>query len=77
MHVQDAVVMGRFLRGAVEGRQGDRARGLGGLSVSDISTALRRYEREREERVFPLQLKSYLFGAALQIPFAPVRSLCR
>eukprot|EP00884_Botryococcus_braunii_P021777 jgi/Botrbrau1/8283/Bobra.0251s0012.1 len=72
--LEDAVVLGRFLREALEhnGAGTRKGRGLASLSVDDVAATLRRYELEREQRVYPLQVRSYAYGAALQLPFLPV-----
>ena len=38
-----------------------------------MPAALRDYERQRTRRTFPIAARSWVFGALLQIPLAPVR----
>jgi hypothetical protein len=37
-----------------------------------VQRAFRRYERERLARCLPLTVRSFAFGAALQLPYPPV-----
>lgn len=61
--VEDAVVLARQL-GAV---LNNRASG-----TSSIEACLRSFEAQRSRRCLPLTVRSYAFGAALQIPFEPI-----
>jgi hypothetical protein len=71
--LQDAVVMGQHLKATIEEASGSGRDGLAGVSNQQLGVAFRTYEAERVRRVFPVQLRSYIFGAFLQIPYWPVR----
>ncbi|KAI8474171.1 MAG: hypothetical protein J3K34DRAFT_518475 [Monoraphidium minutum] len=62
--LEDAVVLARELKGAYE------VDGSGGGGAAEA--ALRRYEDQRWRRALPLTVRSWAFGAALQLPFPPV-----
>jgi 2-polyprenyl-6-methoxyphenol hydroxylase-like FAD-dependent oxidoreductase len=64
--IEDSVVLARTLAPLLSrtpGRDTD---------VAALAAALRAYERERSARCLPLTLRSWAFGAALQLPYAPV-----
>lgn len=70
--LEDAVVLARELKGAMEGvvaTGGDRA---AAARAAAAEAALRRYEDERWRRCLPLTVRAWAFGAALQLPWAPV-----
>lgn len=67
--LEDAVELGRAVAQAVQGSSGSSSTRAAALAV-----ALRRYEAGRRARCLPLTVRSNLMGAALQLPYAPVRS---
>lgn len=83
--LEDSVVLARELRAALDDISGGSTDVTGGSASSNgvsvaasaegsarIEAALRRYEAERRARCLPLTLKSWAFGAALQLPYPPV-----
>lgn len=44
-------------------------------AAAEIEACLRSFEAERSRRCLPLTVRSYAFGAALQIPLEPVCAL--
>eukprot|EP00884_Botryococcus_braunii_P006902 jgi/Botrbrau1/16212/Bobra.0066s0001.1 len=73
--IEDAVVLGQHLKRAMEGEAAAKGEGLARLSNDQLGAALRAYEAERMERVYPIQKRSHMAGALLQIPFGPVVAL--
>lgn len=74
MHAQDAVVLARALRGVMqEHASSSGATSLRTLPKAALAQALRDFERERTTRKLKISVRSNLMGAALQIPFGPVR----
>ena len=43
------------------------------VTTPALAEALRGFEKQRSKRVFPLAARSWGMGAALQLPFPPVR----
>ena len=74
MHAQDAVVLARALRGAMQQHGASPGASLRTLPREAVARALRGFERERTARKLKISVRSYLMGAALQIPFRPVRA---
>ena len=72
--LQDAVVLARSIRDAIGAIPLGNGAGGSALAATQIQPALRDFERERSKRVLKISVRSYLMGAALQIPFAPVCS---
>jgi len=68
--VEDAVVLARQLGAVLKNRASDTSSSSRG--VQDIEACLRSFEAERSRRCLPLTVRSYAFGAALQIPFEPI-----
>jgi 2-polyprenyl-6-methoxyphenol hydroxylase-like FAD-dependent oxidoreductase len=67
--IEDGVVLARSLAAVLK-----KPAGLSSSNSSEdaVAAALRAYEAARSARCLPLTLRSYAFGAALQLPFAPV-----
>lgn len=65
--LEDGVVLARELKAAISS-----AGGGAGNTTAALEAALRRYEGERVKRALPLTLRSWAFGAALQLPWPPV-----
>lgn len=69
--IEDAVVLARHLGPLLH----SSSRGGAAASSSDagaLAGALRVYERERVARTLPLTVRAFMFGAVLQLPYAPV-----
>ena len=66
--MQDGIILARSLRDALPA-PGSRP------ESGAVPAALRDYERQRTRRTFPIAARSWVFGALLQIPLAPVRDM--
>lgn len=65
--LEDAIILAQTLGVVLAQRAGG-----GDGDYDAITKAMEQYAAERQQRTFPLALKSFVFGALLQIGFAPV-----
>jgi 2-polyprenyl-6-methoxyphenol hydroxylase-like FAD-dependent oxidoreductase len=78
--LEDSVVLARELKAALNpagGSSGGSSSsggggGSSGYPAAAVEAALRRYEAERRARCLPLTVRSWVFGALLQLPYPPV-----
>lgn len=70
--IEDAVVLARQLAPLLQTSSSSSASRSSRLDAAAVAGALREYEAERSSRCLPLTVRSYAFGAALQLPYAPV-----
>ena len=77
--IEDAVVLARQLAPLLKkgssnssGSSGNGSGSSGNVEQKEVEACLRAFEAERARRCLPLTIRSYAFGAALQIPFGPV-----
>lgn len=72
---QDAVEVARALAATRKQQEGvPQKAAWRSVTTPALAEALRNFEKQRSKRVFPLAARSWGMGAALQLPFPPVRS---
>jgi 2-polyprenyl-6-methoxyphenol hydroxylase-like FAD-dependent oxidoreductase len=66
--LEDAVVLGRQLAPLMKASSSSSS----SFDAAAVEAVLRQCEEERAARCLPLTVRSWAFGAALQLPFPPV-----
>eukprot|EP00879_Flechtneria_rotunda_P027880 GHRR01029922.1.p2 GENE.GHRR01029922.1~~GHRR01029922.1.p2 ORF type:complete len:114 (-),score=35.17 GHRR01029922.1:449-790(-) len=70
--LEDAVILARQLAPLLSANSNGNNTRKGAVDTAAVAAALRHYETERSRRCLPITVRSYAFGAALQLPYAPV-----
>ncbi len=66
-------MLARSLRDAVGAPNPSPGTASRSIAAMQLEPVLRQFEMERSQRVLKISVRSFLMGAALQVPFAPVR----
>jgi 2-polyprenyl-6-methoxyphenol hydroxylase-like FAD-dependent oxidoreductase len=69
--LEDGIVLAQAVAGALRG-SGDGQLEWSNVRIKAVEDALREFERQRSQRCLPLVVRSWAFGFALQMPYAPV-----